>query len=79
VLLPAIERYRQLDVSKFIRSDAAFANPALYRLLEEGREARLRSLKTLYWGGGSPGIGADSQNEKISGALDTAGGEFLLQ
>ena len=35
VLLPVIEQYRHLDTSKFFRSDAAFANPALYRLLEE--------------------------------------------
>mgnify|MGYP003722966411 CR=1 FL=1 len=32
----------------------------------EGREARLRSLITLYWGGGSPGIGTGSKKmEKI--------------
>jgi hypothetical protein len=35
VLLPVIERYRQCDIPKFFRGDAAFANPALYRLLEE--------------------------------------------
>ena len=35
VLLPVIERYRYLDIPKFFRGDAAFANPALYRLLEE--------------------------------------------
>jgi hypothetical protein len=35
VLLPVIERYRQLSIPKFFRGDAAFANPALYRLLEE--------------------------------------------
>ncbi len=35
VLLPVIERYRHLDIPKFFRGDAAFANPALYRLLEE--------------------------------------------
>jgi hypothetical protein len=34
VLLPAIERYRHLDIPKFFRGDAAFADPALYRLLE---------------------------------------------
>ena len=33
VLLPVIERYRHLDTPKFFRGDAAFANPALYRLL----------------------------------------------
>ena len=35
VLLPVIERYRHLDIPKFFRGDAAFANPALYRVLEE--------------------------------------------
>ena len=35
VLLPVIQRYRHLDISKFFRGDAAFANPALYRLLEK--------------------------------------------
>ena len=35
VLLPVIERYRHLDIPKFFRGDAAFANPALYRLLEK--------------------------------------------
>jgi hypothetical protein len=35
VLLPVIERYRHLDIPKFLRGDAAFANPALYRLLEK--------------------------------------------
>ena len=35
VLLPVIERYRHLDIPKFFRGDAAFANPALYRLLDE--------------------------------------------
>ena len=35
VLLPVIERYRHCDIPKFFRGDAAFANPALYRLLEE--------------------------------------------
>jgi hypothetical protein len=34
VLLPVIERYRHLTIPKFFRGDAAFANPALYRLLE---------------------------------------------
>jgi hypothetical protein len=34
VLLPVIERYRHYDIPKFFRGDAAFANPALYRLLE---------------------------------------------
>ena len=35
VLLPVIERYRRLSIPKFFRGDAAFANPALYRLLEK--------------------------------------------
>jgi len=35
VLLPVIQRYRHLDIPKFFRGDAAFANPALYRLLEK--------------------------------------------
>jgi len=35
VLLPVIARYRHLDVPKFFRGDAAFANPALYGVLEE--------------------------------------------
>jgi hypothetical protein len=35
VLLPVIERYRNRDIPKYFRGDAAFAIPALYRLLEE--------------------------------------------
>jgi len=35
VLLPVIERYCHLNIPKFFRGDAAFANPALYRLLEK--------------------------------------------
>jgi hypothetical protein len=35
VLLPVIQRYRHLDIPKLFRGDAAFANPALYRVLEE--------------------------------------------
>ena len=35
VLLPVVERYRHYDIPKFFRGDAAFANPALYRLLEK--------------------------------------------
>ena len=34
-LLPVIERYRSFNIPKFFRGDAAFANPALYRLLEK--------------------------------------------
>jgi hypothetical protein len=43
VLLPVIERYRHCDIPKFFRGDAAFANPALYRLLEE--EAYLYAIR----------------------------------
>ena len=35
VLLPVVARYRHLDIPKFFRGDAAFARPALYRLLEK--------------------------------------------
>ena len=35
VLLPVIKRYRYLNIPKFFRGDAAFANPALYRWLEK--------------------------------------------
>ncbi|MBM4002867.1 MAG: IS1380 family transposase, partial [Planctomycetes bacterium] len=35
VLLPVIKRYRDLSIPKFFRGDAAFANPALYRVLEK--------------------------------------------
>jgi hypothetical protein len=34
VLVPVIERHRHVDIPKFFRGDAAFARPALYRLLE---------------------------------------------
>ena len=34
VLLPVIERYRQRNIPKYFRGDAAFAIPALYSLLE---------------------------------------------
>jgi hypothetical protein len=34
VLLPVIARYRDLDIPKFFRGDAAFAGPKLLRLLE---------------------------------------------
>jgi hypothetical protein len=33
--MPVIARYRHLDIPKFFRGDAAFANPALYRVLEK--------------------------------------------
>jgi hypothetical protein len=43
VLLPVIERYRNQDIPKFFRGDAAFARPALYRLLEqEGYQYAIR-------------------------------------
>jgi hypothetical protein len=35
VLLPVVERYRDRDIPKYFRGDAAFAIPALYRVLEE--------------------------------------------
>jgi hypothetical protein len=35
VLLPVIARYRHLSIPKFFRGDAAFADPALYCLLEK--------------------------------------------
>jgi hypothetical protein len=50
VLLPVIERYRHYDIPKFFRGDAAFANPALYRLLEKesyGYTIRIKSNAVL--------------------------------
>ena len=35
--VPVIERYRDRDIPKYFRGDAAFAIPALYRLLEAER------------------------------------------
>jgi hypothetical protein len=35
VLLPVIERYRERDIPKYFRGDAAFDIPALYCVLEE--------------------------------------------
>lgn len=35
VLLPLIDRYRNRDIPKYFRGDAAFAIPALYSVLEE--------------------------------------------
>ena len=35
VLLPVIARYRDQEIPKFFRGDAAFASPKLFRLLEE--------------------------------------------
>ena len=38
-----LERYRHLDTPKFIRDDAAFAKPGLYRWLEqEGDQYAIR-------------------------------------
>ena len=34
-LLPVIKRHRPLSIPKFFRGNAAFANPALYRLMEK--------------------------------------------
>ena len=43
VLEPVIERYRDLDICKFFRGDAAFAIPELYELLEaEGYRYAIR-------------------------------------
>jgi hypothetical protein len=43
VLLPVIARYRDLDIPKFFRGDAAFAGPKLVRLLErEGFRCAIR-------------------------------------
>jgi len=43
VLLPVIERYRGRDIPTFFRGDAAFAIPALYRVLEkEGYQYAIR-------------------------------------
>ena len=43
VLEPVIERYRELDVPRFFRGDAAFAIPDLYELLEsEGYQYAIR-------------------------------------
>jgi hypothetical protein len=35
VLVPALERYREMDIEKYFRGDAAFAIPELYGYLEE--------------------------------------------
>ena len=35
VLEPIIERYRDKDITRYFRGDAAFANPDIYRLLEK--------------------------------------------
>lgn len=43
VLMPVIERYRGCHIPKFFRGDAAFAIPALYRVLEKERAANTPS------------------------------------
>jgi len=51
VLEPVIERYRDMNIRKFFRGDAAFAIPALYELLEaEGYlyAIRLKANAALY-------------------------------
>jgi Transposase DDE domain group 1 len=43
VLLPVVERYRRLEIPKFFRADAAFADPKLMTLLEaEGYRYAIR-------------------------------------
>ncbi len=43
VLLPVVERYRDRNIPKYFRADAAFAIPVLYRLLEaEGFQYTIR-------------------------------------
>jgi hypothetical protein len=52
VLLPVIERYRCLEIPKFFRGDAAFADPKLITLLEteDYRYAiRLKANAVLEW------------------------------
>lgn len=46
VLLPVIERYRNLDIPKFFRGDSAFAGPKLLRLLEKETFRYAIRLKT---------------------------------
>jgi hypothetical protein len=51
VLKPIIERYRDKDIARYFRGDAAFANPDIYRLLEtEGYfyAIRLKGNQILY-------------------------------
>ena len=55
VLLPVIERYRHLDIPKFFRGDAAFANPALYRRTGERRISLRHSPQ------GQRGLGAGNR------------------
>jgi len=43
VLVPVIDRYRDLDIAKLFRGDAAFAIPELYEFLEaEGYRYTIR-------------------------------------
>jgi len=35
VLVPAVERYKDMDIKKYFRGDAAFADPDIYEYLEE--------------------------------------------
>ena len=53
VLLPVIERYRHLDIPKFFRGDAAFANPV--RTPKSGQQTRKwrENLHALRTGGRS--------------------------
>jgi len=46
VLLPVIDRYRNLDIPKFFRGDSAFAGPKLLRLLEKEDYRYAIRLKT---------------------------------
>jgi RNA polymerase sigma factor (sigma-70 family) len=55
VLLPVIARYRDRDIPKFFRGDAAFTGPKLLRLLEqEGSATPSVSRPTPSWSGRSP-------------------------
>jgi len=51
VLEPIVERYRSRSIEKFFRADAAFADPQVYRYLEQegyGYAIRLPGNKVLY-------------------------------
>jgi hypothetical protein len=53
VLLPVIERYREVDVPKYFRGDAAFAIPRLYDLLKSGATStRFGSRRTACYSTG---------------------------
>jgi hypothetical protein len=49
VLVPMIERYRDLDIPKFFRGDAAFAGPKLLRLLEREQFRYAIRIKANAW------------------------------